>query len=398
MWLVKKFRERGVLGTCSVAHFLHDGFSDGLFLLFPIWQAEFSLSLTQVGLLRGMYSTVVACTQITAGFLAERWGERILLVIGTMVAAFGFAFLGLAGGFATLAFCLAIAGAGAGVQHPLCSSLVANGYDKGGRRAALGIYNFAGDVGKFVFPGLAALAAASFHWSQVTTSFGGVGFLVAVGLLAALTLLGVGGRGNTLESGRMYKIGSAGWGIQNKRGFLALSIIGMIDMATRTAFLTFVPFLLTDMGASIQTVGMALSFVFAGGAAGKFVCGILAERFGIFRVVILTEMLTAGGIILLLSIPLIGCLVLLPFIGMALNGTSSVLYGTVAELVTAERRARTYALFYTLATIAGALSPLIYGIVSDAAGVSVTLAITSATLLTTIPLAWVLRSSLPRAA
>ena len=398
MWMVKKQRERGVLGTCGVAHFLHDGFSDVLYLLFPIWQAEFALSLTQVGLLKGIFSTAMASMQIAAGLLAERLGERTLLAVGTMVAAIGFASLGLTGGFVTLALCLAIVGAASSVQHPLCSSLIANAYERGGRRAALGIYNFTGDVGKFAFPGLAALAATSFHWSQVTTGFGGFGLLVAIGITIVLTLLGAGGRASAFIAGPRANLKSSDWGIQNKRGFVALSSIGMIDMATRTAFLTFVPFLLTDKGASVQTVGIALSLVFAGGAAGKFVCGILAERFGIFLVVILTEMLTACGIILLLFLPLIGCLVLLPIIGVVLNGTSSVLYGTVAELVTTERRARTYALFYTLGTIAGALSPSIYGVVSDVYGIYFALAITSVVLLTTLPLTEVFRRSLRRAA
>ena len=66
--------------------------------------------------------------------------------------------------------------------------------------------------------------------------------------------------------------------------------------STRTGFVTFVPFLLAARGASVQTVGLALSLVFAGGAMGKFICGFLAERLGIVRTVILTEGLTAGAI------------------------------------------------------------------------------------------------------
>jgi hypothetical protein len=36
---------RTVLGTCSGTHFIHDGFSDVLYLLLPLWQSEFGLSL-----------------------------------------------------------------------------------------------------------------------------------------------------------------------------------------------------------------------------------------------------------------------------------------------------------------------------------------------------------------
>ena len=44
-------RPRAVLGTAACAHFIHDGFSDILYVLLPIWASEFSLSFAQVGLL-----------------------------------------------------------------------------------------------------------------------------------------------------------------------------------------------------------------------------------------------------------------------------------------------------------------------------------------------------------
>jgi len=47
---------RTVLGTCSGAHFIHDGFLDVLYLLLPLWQSEFGLSLAQVGMVRSLYS------------------------------------------------------------------------------------------------------------------------------------------------------------------------------------------------------------------------------------------------------------------------------------------------------------------------------------------------------
>ena len=75
--------------------------------------------------------------------------------------------------------------------------------------------------------------------------------------------------------------GIGGWGIRDARGFQALSAIGMIDTATRTALLTFLPFLLLAKGLTVAQLGLALAVLFAGGAAGKFVCGLVAERVGI---------------------------------------------------------------------------------------------------------------------
>jgi MFS-type transporter involved in bile tolerance (Atg22 family) len=82
--------------------------------------------------------------------------------------------------------------------------------------------------------------------------------------------------------------------------------------------------------------------------------------------------------------------VLVP-VGIALNGTSSVLYATVADLVRPGRRSRAYGLYYTLSVGASALAPVVYGLTSDAAGVTATLVIVALLVLVTIPLCLVLR-------
>jgi len=51
-----------------------------------------------------------------------------------------------------------------------------------------------------------------------------------------------------------------------------LFAIGILDSATRMGFLLFLPFLLKAKGASVTTVGLALSLVFIGGAFGKAAC------------------------------------------------------------------------------------------------------------------------------
>ena len=173
-----------------------------------------------------------------------------------------------------------------------------------------------------------------------------------------------------------------------RNGFPLLLTIGVIDSATRMGFLTFLPFLLQAKGAGVSEIGMALTLVFAGGAAGKLVCGFLGARLGILPTVLLTEGATAAGIIALLPLPLVTSLVLLPVIGIALNGTSSVLYGTVPDLVTVRQHERAFGVFYTGTIGAGALSPAIYGVFSDAIGLIPAMLLVAAIVLVTLPLAW----------
>jgi MFS family permease len=151
---------------------------------------------------------------------------------------------------------------------------------------------------------------------------------------------------------------------------------------------------LTAKGASLPTIGLALTLIFAGGAAGKLVCAFIGARIGAIATVWLTEGLTAILILAILPLPLEAALVLLPVIGVALNGTSSVLYGSVPDLVAPERRARAFSVFYTGTIGAGALAPAINRVVGDTHGVNAALVVIALVVLVTLPLSLVLRPAL----
>lgn len=380
---------RRTLGVACGAHALHDGFTDLIYVLLPIWQAQFGLGYAQVGALRALYAGTTAAFQVPAGVLAERTGARMVLAAGTALAALGYLLAGASAGFAMLAAALVVGGLGSSVQHPVASSLVAHAFDGHRSRAALGTYNFAGDLGKMALPALTALLVAWITWRPTVTVLGLAGLAGAAAVLLLVPRPAPREAAGATGTATADAAPAAGRG-----GFPVLLSIGMIDSATRMGFLTFLPFLLQGKGASLPTVGVALTLVFAGGAAGKLACGFLGERFGVLRTVWLTEGMTAVGIVSLLALPLAASLAILPMVGLALNGTSSVLYGTVPELVSRERRARAFGVFYTATIGAGALAPVFYGLFSDALGVPAMMKLIAAVVLVTLPLAWLLRNAL----
>jgi MFS family permease len=371
------------------AHALHDGFTDLLYVLLPLWQTEFGLGYAEIGVLRALYAGSMAGFQMPAGALADRFGGPLLLALGTALAGIGYLVAGTSTGFLWLTIALVVGGLGSSVQHPIAANLVAHAFAGRRSRTALASYNFAGDVGKMALPAATAWLVALMPWRAATLVLGMVGMLGAAGVMLLRQRVpwvsGERARGATAE---LVAAGSA------QRGFPLLLSIGVIDSATRMGFLTFLPFLLRMKGADLPMIGVALTLIFAGGAAGKLVCGWLGARLGVVPAVFLTEGLTAAGILALLPLPLLAGLAILPLIGVALNGTSSVLYGTVPELVSPERRQRAFSIFYTGAIGAGAVSPALYGLASDAVGVPTMMALIAGVVLLTLPLAWALRPSL----
>jgi MFS transporter, FSR family, fosmidomycin resistance protein len=388
--------ERRALGVAGAAHAVHDGYTDLLYLLLPVWQAEFGLGYAQVGMLKSCYVAVMAVLQVPASLLAERLGPIVVLAGGTVLAATCFLLAGVSAGIFGLAAALILGGIGASVQHPIGSNIVAGAFHGARSRTALGVYNFTGDLGKVAMPMLAAGLFALMAWRPALWVVAGLGLAVA-GLVVALApaqTRAAPARGERQPAAE--KDAADGAAPLRSRGFNLLLAIGTLDNAARSGFLTFLPFLLQAKGASLTTIAVALSLVLAGGAAGKLVCGWLGARLGVLRTVLLTEGLTALGMLALLPLPLGAALVLLPAVGVALNGTSSVLYGTVPEVVSPAARARAFGVFYTGVIGGSAMAPPLAGLVGDAIGVPLTVAAIAAAVLFTIPLAVALNPSLPR--
>jgi MFS family permease len=86
----------------------------------------------------------------------------------------------------------------------------------------------------------------------------------------------------------------------------------------------------------------------------------------------------------------------LPLIGIALNGTSSVLYGSVPDLVEPQWRTRALSIFYTGTIGSGATAPILFGRLGDLFGVWSALMLVAGFVLLTLPIAALLRRPLSR--
>jgi hypothetical protein len=77
-------------------------------------------------------------------------------------------------------------------------------------------------------------------------------------------------------------------------------------------------------------------------------------------------------------------MIALPLLGAMLNGTSSVLYGAVTDVVDSIKLERAFSIFYTGTIGSGALAPILYGSCGDLLGVTTTTVIVALTAVTTL--------------
>jgi MFS transporter, FSR family, fosmidomycin resistance protein len=376
---VNDTRRKALLAAC-LAHVLHDGYTDQLYALLPVWQSEFGLSYAGLAVVRALYYGTMGGLQVPGDRLIARLSPRAALALATFVAAAGYLVMALPFGFPSLCIGLIIAGIGSSVQHPRASLLVTNTYGKDSR-GPLGIYNFAGDLGKATFPAAVALLLPVLAWRPV------VALMCLVGLTVAVVLLALVPRQPFIAPAEDKSVAKS----QNGRGFGLLFIIGALDTSTRMGYLLFLPFLLHARGGAGKVVGLGLALLFIGGALGKAACGWLGQHLGVAWSVIVTEAATALLMIATLMLPLAPMLTMLPFLGIVLNGTSSVLYATVPDLAPKGDIGRGFALFYTGVIGAGGLAPIGYGMIADHSNRTVGIVAAALTAAITIPLILALR-------
>ena len=375
----------GSLLAACMAHALHDGYTDALYAFLPVWQAQFGLSYAALAIVRALYYGTMGGLQVPADQVFRSWSPRASLILSTSLAAAGLLLMALPLGFAVLCFGLVLAGIGSSIQHPRGSMLVTDTYGAEARRP-LGIYNFSGDLGKAALPALVAVLLPIFSWPSVVSLMA----LLGIALAVALTRLA------PAEPARPTTPFTVASGFNGGRGgFRVLTTIGALDTATRMGYLLFLPFLILGRGGDSPMIGFALALLFIGGAFGKFIFGWVGERLGVVACVMVTEAVTALLISATLVTPLVPTLILLPVLGTVLNGTSSVLYGTVPELSDGDT-GRAFAVFYTSVIGSGGVAPILYGTIADLSNQTVGLLVTAATAAAIVPLVLALRPYLSR--
>lgn len=389
-FLTKAPQPRRTLLFGSAMHIWSDLYFALMVPLLPLIQEDLDLSLIEVGLLRSVFSGATAVLQIPMGLLAESAGEFWLLIWGNVWVSVGLVGMALSAGFVMLLVVSFFAGLGGGAQHPLASSMVSRAYDDRGRSTAVGTVNFAGDIGKMIAPLLAAVIAIQFGWRTTLWVVGLAGIVFMAFSAATRRRLDIGKPVQQREA-----VDSDGDDEGTRvSAFVTLSWIGFLDSATRGSALVFLPFVMTAKDMGTVKISLMLFLLFVGGAAGKFVVGWLGDRYSFISLVWATKGLTAVTLALSLVVPPLALAPLMLALGAGLNGTSSILYATVADFVPARRRARLYGIYYTTNEGGTILAPPLYGLIGELLSLNVAMLVMAVATAAILPVSLTLRRHL----
>ena len=173
-----------VVAVLSAAHFISHYYILILAPLLPFVRAEYGVSYTQIGMALAAFNIVSALLQTPAGFLVDRLGARVLLIVGVAVGASAFVIAGLIDSFWVMVAMFALAGVGNTVYHPADYALLSHHVPAERIGQAFSIHTFAGMLGSAVAPASLLMMQSVWGWRGAFIGAGILGFAVAAVLLA----------------------------------------------------------------------------------------------------------------------------------------------------------------------------------------------------------------------
>jgi MFS family permease len=143
----------------------------------PLVEKELGLSPEQLGRLGSAFYLTYALAMIPAGWLAERFGARVVLAGGLIIWSLATTLMGFAGSFATLLLLRLMLGLGESAAFPCMSKLLATAVDHSRIGLANGVIAFGYLIGPAAGTLAGGLLMAQFGWRPVFVLFGALSLL-----------------------------------------------------------------------------------------------------------------------------------------------------------------------------------------------------------------------------
>lgn len=283
---------RRVLAVVAGANFSQLGVRLLLGAVVPFVLLELDTTRSVVGFaLTGMWAAY-ALLQFPSGVLADRYGERPIMLAGVGGAAVGTALVTLAPTIALFGVAAVLLGAGAGLFFAPASSLLSRLFDA--RGGALGALTAGGALAGVAFPAVGGFVAEALGW-RIAVGLGALVTIPAFG--AALVVLPRLPPANS-ERDLVAAVDPVRLaGLLTRPDLAYTTVVAVCTGFTFQAFSSFFPtFLVQHRGLDAGTAGLAFGAAFALSSVAQPLAGRASDAFSRDAAIAGSTALTAVGL------------------------------------------------------------------------------------------------------
>ncbi len=317
------------------------------------------------------YALSSATGQIPGGWGADKFGPKLLIMVGTLGVAAAGILVGLSNSYIMFIICLVFMGLLSGGYHPAATPLISASVDPNIRGRALGFHLVGGNSAFFVSPLIAAAIVGAFgpddgwRYSYLILAVPTVVFS-----LIFFTYLSKKGGKAHLEAAKQAVIEQKPPQPGYKRrliAFLTMMVIGGGFTMSVIPLLTI--YMHDELGASEAVAGGLMSIVFSSGLWAGPVGGLIGEKIGSVKLIIITGLLSGIIIFGFNHVSLGWSLYLLLFV----QGLNNALRMPVTEMfimsqAPAKHRSKVFGIYYSTMQYTGAIFVLPGGYLIDTFG------------------------------
>lgn len=331
-------------------------------VLLPSISVEFDLTLTTAGFLVTVIWLAYAVGQVPGGVLADRHGERRVLIAGLGIVTIGLVLVVLAPTAVVLFGATALVGAGLSLYPVARITVLSELYpDRIGR--VLGLTMATGDVGQTLLPPIAGVLAAAVAWQA------GLGFVIPL-LLAIAAVIGLvlPAQASSEGAADKHSVSNAGHVLKELRDptLVVMTVILFLYIGVLQTFSAFYPTYLIDVKGLPPTVASGLfGLFFAVGVVAKPLSGLAYDRVGIRRSLPLVLGGSVVGFAILPAINGFWPLVAVTALISTMLGSGAITQSYLSDTIPEEMEGTGLGAIRSVASMMGAAGPVLFGALAD---------------------------------
>lgn len=357
----------GMLPLFVIAHFGHHIVSGMLRPLIPMIRTDFGLNYTQSGFIMSAFSMTNGVSQLPSGWLADRVGTRVMVLVGVSGVALVGLLIGFSSSYVALIALLVLAAILGGGYHPSASAAISRSVDPEYRGRAMGIHFIGGSSAFWIIPLMATPIAVTWGWQSAYMVLTVPIFILGILIFIRMRRQKQGGVVKSETTRESVVKTSAGGGWRQLVPFMILSISCAVMTQSITAFLAL--YAVDNLGVSEATAALLTAISPASGFIAAPVGGYLSDRFGGIRVLVATSFVIIPLVYLLGVVPTIASLaVVIAVIGVANNMRNPTSESYIAGNSSERRRATVLGMYFFAGTEGSALLTPVIGNLIDRFG------------------------------
>jgi MFS transporter, FSR family, fosmidomycin resistance protein len=364
---IRPAESRLIAGICA-AHMMSHYYMLMLAPLLAFIRDDFNVTYTELALALTVFNVVSGLLQTPVGFLVDRIGARVVLLVGLFLSSISYAIAGVVDSYWVFIAMYGVAGLGNTVYHPADYSLLSRHAPSERLGQVFSFHTFAGMIGSAIAPVTLLYMQSQFGWRGAYIGAAIFGLIVLIALVAQPEPAPEPVRARSSAKAQTDLV-DTGWRLLvsppillNLAFFVMISIMG-------GGLNTYLVVALAALHATPPAVAnIALTALLAMGAAGVLVGGILAGRTARHATVAASG-LTVGGIVTalvgLFDLGSVWLVIIMGFSGFCVGVTYPSRDMLVRSVTPPGAYGKVFGFVSTGFNIGASIAPIMYGMLMD---------------------------------